>query len=193
MYVKNVLQMDSYQKNVFRFVLIVCVWVATFSLFDAATAHAQDACIDLVTPRLGAEVTARAAFNDGVGVVFRDAPGTIAGQSNVLDTLSEGVIMTVIGVEPACKDGFLWWQVRLPDGREGYVAEGAGKNGGYFLEPWEVGADIFRPGAGNPNQIDHFFVDTRGNVQQRAPLGIISITGTVAEIWQSSEITVADV
>lgn len=158
------------------------------SLRPVLRAAAQDDCADLVLPRLAQGVTARAAFNDGIGVVLRDAPNTQEGQSTVLDNLPEGMIFTVIGTGPVCKDGFLWWQVRLPDGREGYLAEGGGRSAAYFVEPWEVGRDLFLPDAANPNQLNRFFVDTRGNVQARAPLALTPQGGAVAALWQPPEV-----
>lgn len=164
--------------KLFLLAMLLC-WVGV-----ARPAAAQDDCTTLVKPRLGAGITARVAFNDGIGVVFRDAP--TSSNSAVLGNLPEGYILTITGDAPICQDQFLWWAARLPDGQEGFVAEGAGS--GYFLEPWEVGAAVFIPAEG---QLNHFFVDTRGNVQSRAPLPIAAPIGTAATLWQPFELELA--
>ncbi len=75
-----------------------------------------------------AEVTAGyyaiVANTDGVGVTVRGGPST----SNTSITIAdEGSIMLVLD-GPESANTFLWWQVRLEDGTEGWVA-------GQFLEP----------------------------------------------------------
>ena len=63
----------------------------------------------------------------GNGVTVRGGPSTANAR---LLTAAEGRIMLVIG-GPMEGEGFLWWQVRLEDGTEGWVA-------GDFLDPSAV-------------------------------------------------------
>jgi hypothetical protein len=46
--------------------------------------------------------------------------------------LDPGATLEVIG-GPRDADGYVWWQLRLADGREGWSAAGAGED--VFLEP----------------------------------------------------------
>jgi len=52
--------------------------------------------------------------------------------SSAIQTLTQGTVVTVIGGD-ACSDGYRWWQVRLSDGTEGFVAEASTDE--YFIEP----------------------------------------------------------
>ncbi|NKQ34661.1 MAG: SH3 domain-containing protein [Chloroflexi bacterium] len=64
------------------------------------------------------------ANTDGIGVSVRGGPST----SNTLITVAdEGAIVLILD-GPESANTFLWWQVRLEDGTEGWVA-------GQFLEP----------------------------------------------------------
>lgn len=67
---------------------------------------------------------AAVANTDGIGVSVRGGPST----ANVRVTLAdEGIVLLVVG-GPEENEGFEWWQVRLTDGTEGWVA-------GDFLVP----------------------------------------------------------
>lgn len=170
-----------------RFLMLVMM------LFSRPNSQISGDCTGLVQPRLVTGTTARATFNDGIGLVFRDAPGTQEGISNVIDNLPEGVIFTVIGAAPSCADGYVWWESRLPDGREGFLAEGSAANGGYFVEPWEVGLDVFEPDPANPKQMNRYFVDTRGTRQVRSPMIVAPTLGTnIGALWQEPEIVLAN-
>lgn len=75
-----------------------------------------------------AEITvdfyARVANTDGIGVSVRGGPST----ANVRVVLAdEGTVLLVLD-GPVENEGFQWWQIRLQDGTEGWVA-------GDFLEP----------------------------------------------------------
>lgn len=69
---------------------------------------------------------------------LRDAPNLSA---SILMTSAPGTTMEIIG-EPVCsvfgegpQKGYLWWQVRLPNGQTGWSAEAPINSDGYFLEP----------------------------------------------------------
>lgn len=67
---------------------------------------------------------AEVANTDNIGVSLRGGPST----DNIrLELVPEGEAILVIG-GPEEGSGFIWWQVRLPDGTEGWVA-------GDFLVP----------------------------------------------------------
>lgn len=71
-------------------------------------------------------------------VNLRDAPNLSA---SILKTHAPGTTLEVIG-EPVCsvfgegsQKGYLWWQVRLPNGQTGWSVEAPINSEGYFLEP----------------------------------------------------------
>jgi len=172
---------------------LIAISIFMITLCSAPTlSYAQDDCTGLVQPRLGVGVTARAAFNDGLGVVFRTAPGTDDSGSEVIENFPEGVIFTVTGDAPICQDGFVWWAVQLPDGRSGFMAEGAAATGGYFAEPFEIAVTISQPSATNPGMLDRYLIDSRGNTQQLSSFA--APTQPIADfnaIWQETEIATA--
>ncbi|HLF73439.1 MAG TPA: SH3 domain-containing protein [Anaerolineales bacterium] len=68
---------------------------------------------------------------------FRSSPGI---QDNwVLTNLPGTQIEIIAGPEclPHSSSAYLWWQVRLPDGRTGWSAEASLHGSSYFLEPVE--------------------------------------------------------
>jgi hypothetical protein len=129
------------------------------------------------------------AFDDGVGVVLRDRPSRQEGASQVLATLPEGAIVQLIADAPLCQEEYLWWGVRLPDGQEGFLPEGAAT---YFLEPFELGVFIYRPSPADPAQIEQLWINSRAAVERRQSIPLPSRSGTVAELWQASELAVAE-
>ena len=72
---------------------------------------------------------ARVTFTTGVPLRLRANPGLSA---QFLQDLAEGTSFEVIG-GPQCVDGFTWWNVQLPDGTQGWSAEGDDDT--YFMEP----------------------------------------------------------
>jgi hypothetical protein len=61
---------------------------------------------------------AEVANTDGIGVTVRGGPST----SNVSVLIAdEGTLLLIIG-GPTEANGFLWWQVQLQDGTEGWAA-----------------------------------------------------------------------
>lgn len=67
---------------------------------------------------------AQVVNTDNVGVTVRGGPST----SNApLTVANEGIVLLVLD-GPVEANEFLWWQIRLPDGTEGWVA-------GDFIEP----------------------------------------------------------
>lgn len=73
---------------------------------------------------LTVEYYARVTNTDGIGVSVRGGPST----ANVRVFLAEEGATLLLIDGPVENEGFLWWQVRLADGTEGWVA-------GDFLEP----------------------------------------------------------
>ena len=67
---------------------------------------------------------ARVSGTGDAGLTLRGGPSTL---TTSLQNVSEGTVMQVIG-GPEEADDFIWWQVRLPGGAEGWVA-------GQFIEP----------------------------------------------------------
>lgn len=67
---------------------------------------------------------ARVSGTGSAGLTLRGGPSTL---TTSLQNVSEGTVMQVIG-GPEEADDFIWWQVRLPGGAEGWVA-------GQFIEP----------------------------------------------------------
>lgn len=67
---------------------------------------------------------ARVSGTGGAGLTLRGGPSTL---TTSLQNVAEGTMMQVIG-GPEELDDFIWWQVRLLSGQEGWVA-------GRFIEP----------------------------------------------------------
>ncbi|MCZ7544188.1 MAG: SH3 domain-containing protein [Anaerolineae bacterium] len=67
------------------------------------------------------------------GLRMRAEPGLSAPQ---LDSLAYREVVDVIG-GPACADGLIWWNVRVPDrGSSGWIAEASLENWLTIPEPW---------------------------------------------------------
>lgn len=84
-------------------------------------------CPDAPPARL--QLNQQASVISRNGINMRDAPST---QGNIVLNVSFGDSVTIIG-GPECAESYLWWQVRLADNREGWMAEGTTAQ--YFLEP----------------------------------------------------------
>lgn len=148
------------------------------------TSSAQDACAGLVAPRL---VTGgRVMLDDGIGLVLHEESAL---NSNSLGNLAEGTLFIVIGSGATCADNQVWWQVRLADGREGFLAEGGTSR--YYAEPYEIGAHIFQEDTAN-NLMSHVFVDATGESHLRTPFPLTPRTGTAFDLWQSPELELAN-
>lgn len=88
-------------------------------------------------------VTSRARLGTGINATilrrlnFRSSPGI---RDNWLLTNIPGTNVEVVG-GPECvpywTGAYLWWQIRLPDGRIGWSAEGSLHGSFYFMEPVE--------------------------------------------------------
>jgi len=72
---------------------------------------------------------AKVAFREGTPAGWRAFPGIT---EDILAQVAEGTVFDIIR-EPECRDGSRWWQVRLSDGTEGFVAEASTDE--YFIEP----------------------------------------------------------
>jgi hypothetical protein len=88
-------------------------------------------------------VTARSRLQVGTNATilrrlnFRTSPGI---RNNWILTNISGTPVEVVG-GPECLPhlwgAYLWWQIRLPDGRLGWSAEGSLFGSFYFIEPVE--------------------------------------------------------
>ncbi|MBE9524733.1 MAG: DUF389 domain-containing protein [Chloroflexi bacterium] len=56
------------------------------------------------------------------GAILRDGPSF---SNTYLDTISNGTLIEILSVKPTEGDKVLWHQVRLPDGREGWMIQSA--------------------------------------------------------------------
>jgi hypothetical protein len=88
-------------------------------------------CLLAIPSRLAAGPVARTT----IYVNLRLSPGIL---NNLIQTVPSDTQVTVIG-NPTCVPhgglAHLWWQVRLPDGTIGWMAEGSITGKFYFLEP----------------------------------------------------------
>lgn len=66
-------------------------------------------------------------------VALRKGP---ARSAEVITRLNPGAEFRVVG-GPACADDWSWWQIALPDGRQGWIAEGGDSSDPYFICPLE--------------------------------------------------------
>jgi len=91
----------------------------------------SEACKPPLPPRLSVGHSARALVHLNV----RRTPGI---GNNRITTIPPGTVVQVIG-GPKCvpyKDSaYMWWNIRLPDGRTGWAAEAALHGEGYYMEP----------------------------------------------------------
>jgi hypothetical protein len=78
----------------------------------------------IAPPEITAGFYAVVANTDELGLTVRGGPGT---QNVILTVVREGTIVLVLD-GPSEADDFLWWQLQLPDGTEGWAVE-------RFLEP----------------------------------------------------------
>lgn len=78
----------------------------------------------IAPPQITADFYAVVANTDGLGVTVRGGPST---RNVALLVADEGTVLLILD-GPQEGDGFSWWQVKLADGTEGWVAED-------FLEP----------------------------------------------------------
>lgn len=61
---------------------------------------------------------------------LRQTAGTTG---KLLGSYPDGTPFTVQDSDPICRDGYLWWSVRLDSGPTGWMAEGNAQK--YFIEP----------------------------------------------------------
>lgn len=85
----------------------------------------------------------------GAAVRFRSSAALTA---PMIQELSPGTSMTVIN-GPYCSQGYRWWQVRLADGRVGFLADG--DPGGYWIQ--KVTAPVPTPMPTSPVEIINFY------------------------------------
>ncbi len=101
------------------------------SILRANTPILSDTPLCSGAPRsqVGMGSTARVTFTDGTPTRIRKLPTT---SSDIVGRLPEGTRFLIIG-EHKCNDGYTWWQIEIPNGSRGWMAEG--KGGTYYLEP----------------------------------------------------------
>ena len=148
------------------------------------TAQTPD-CVGLIAPLLNVGITGRVKPDDGIGLALHSEANS---SSTVIRTLPEGTGFLVIS-DATCRDGWVWWQVRLADGQEGYLAEGNATT--YFAEAFALGVHLLIPDTANPNQINRVMIDPSGTPQPRPPLILSPQGGSAASLWQSFELTAA--
>lgn len=86
-------------------------------------------CSGAPLSQVGVGSTARVTFTDGTPTRIRKSPTT---SSAIVGRLPEGTRFLIIGGYK-CNDGYTWWQIEIPNGSRGWMAEG--KGGIYYLEP----------------------------------------------------------
>lgn len=166
-----------------RALLLTLVLFALVAAARPAPIRAQNPCDGLVTPRLGTGGAARVIATYGLSLKDRAATGA-AGSTEV----AQMPYGTVAGVSegPACNFGFVWWKLQLPNGTEGWAAEG-GSGADYYLEPFSVGLDMYKPGA-DASHLMHYFVNPDGFGQVMGQFTIQPQNGTPQTTWQQVEI-----
>lgn len=75
--------------------------------------------------------TARVTFTDGTPTRIRKQPTT---SGKIVGRIPEGTRFLIVGGHN-CSDGYTWWNIELPNGTRGWMAEG--KGGSYYLEPMD--------------------------------------------------------
>jgi hypothetical protein len=85
-------------------------------------------CGDTLVGRLAPGMTARVAAVDGTPLRLRSVPaGTVVTQ------LREGITFMIVA-GPECVRGYLWWNIQLVDGTNGWAAESDTED--YYIEPF---------------------------------------------------------
>ncbi len=168
-----------------RGILIIC-----FAALAALLAHptptariaAQSPCDGLVAPRLQTSGTAR--VTSIYGLSLKNRPATGAAGATELALLPFGTVVTVMDGY-TCNFGYVWWQVRLPDGTTGWIAEGSA--GEYFAEPFSDRLNLFRPND-DRTRIDRYAVTRDGTAEYRGSFAVTLPPVTPGDVWQQVEI-----
>lgn len=167
---------------------LILTFLALLIIFFPLGVSAQDSdpCAGLIAPLLIPGEGARISADDGIGVVLRDAP-SINGAA--LATLPEGsLIMVLHGY--TCTDQRVWWEVRLPDGRGGYIPEGSTNRYYAHLDP--IGTDIYQIDPMNAHQLNHFRIDAAGVVHIQPSISLIVRPDPAVVLWQNFELNPAN-
>ncbi len=151
-------------------------------LFQAPAGRAQNPCDGLIAPRLTVGNTAR--VTSPYGLSLKDSPRTGAAGATERALLPFGTVVRVTDGY-TCNLGYLWWQVSLPDGTTGWVAEGDADE--YFLQPHTDALHIFRP-RDEGAALDRFTVTREGLATWRGTIPIAPAQGTPGTVWQQVEI-----
>lgn len=169
---------------------IVAVMLILVALRQETPTTAQDPCSGLVPSRLQSGQTARVVLNgDGLGNTVRDGPGKEQSGSQVISALAEGAIITVVQ-GPICLDGLVWWSIEMPNGGSGWTAEGDVSQ--YYLEPYEIGLEVYVHDAENTRQLNRFYVSYSGDVTARDPIEVSGNDAVPAnQLWQQPDLDAA--
>ena len=89
----------------------------------------QSLCSGAPKSKVAVGSTARVTFTDGTPTRIRKQPTTSSG---VIGRLPEGTRFLIMGGHK-CGNGYTWWNIELPNGTRGWMAEGKGNS--YYLEP----------------------------------------------------------
>lgn len=170
--------------------LLIGLSLVLAGLSFSGAAYAQDACTGLVTPRLTVGATARVAYNgDGIGSTLRDNPGKEQSGSQLIGTIPEGTIITILE-GPICLDGMVWWKASLVDGSEAWIAEGDTQQ--YYLVNYVLGTEVISPDADNPTTLHRWFVTYSGQVNRLPPFTLPAYSPRPAsELWQETDLVLA--
>lgn len=105
-------------------------------------------CTGAPASRVTVGASARVTINnaDPSPLRMRSAPG-----GAFVTSLPEGTQFTIQG-GPQCQGNYTWWQIRLSDGRTGWVAEGSST--GYFIEPVVPGSIPTSDGIVNTSRLN---------------------------------------
>ena len=166
-----------------RALVLLLLFALLLPTVPAPPSHAQNPCDGLVTPRLTVGGTARVVTTYGLSLKDRPATGAAGGVEVRL--LTYDTVAQVVGGYQ-CRFGYVWWQLQLPDGTQGWAAEGGAAGAPYFLEPLTVGLHVYRPNA-NRTQIAHYFVTAEGVAEPRGTFAVALLSATPAEAWQEVE------
>ncbi len=162
--------------------ILLVLLVPLLSPLAVAPVHAQDPCAGLLAPRLSTGGAARVL--SGYGLSLKDQPMTGAAGSNEVDQLAYHTVAAVQS-GPRCNNGYVWWQIALPDGTSGWAAEG--NNVDYFLEPYTVGAASYQT-LDQGARVVRFFVTPDGLASIQATFTVAPLTATPADSWQQVEL-----
>ncbi len=163
--------------------VVVCIVLFALLLpVNRPAIRAQSGCDGLIVPRLSIGGAGR--VTSPFGVSLKNVPATGAGGAAELATLPTDTIFNVLD-GPQCNQGYVWWQIQLPNGVTGWAAEGNATD--YFLEPTTVGLYTYRRSPDGAT-VTRFFVTPDGTARQDTVFNVTPIQATPASAWQQIEL-----